>query len=243
MGDRLVVGICGYKGAGKDTLGQAIVQHLDEPVIQFNFADPLKQVCGIVFGEPERWHNPGLKEVQFPTWPHATPRYIMQKIGTEMFRKHFPGVWIKAWERRVSECGAHVVCTDYRFLDEADALRRVGAKLIRVDRLGYGPDGHESESFVERLSHDIVVYNTAGGAEDFARRAVDQLVAAGVLPPAYDDDLYPGALVTHAADGSVGEVVSIGPEGTVDVDWFNLSPSRALEFRSDLRPYVGRGPR
>lgn len=224
---RRIYGITGYKGAGKDTAGRAIMAYLnDAGVHQINFADPLKAVCAEVFGltHDQMYGDQATKEKVLDTWPGMSPRQIMQKVGTECFRDQFPGVWIKAWQRAVAGRTENVVCTDYRFADEAAALKEADAVLIRVVRPGLTVDEHRSESGIADLPSDITLVNDCRSAGEFMAKAVKQLIDAGLLPSfnakmrermlnTADDEIGPevkaGSRVRDTDDGSVGVVQAI----------------------------------
>lgn len=188
---RLVFGICGLKGSGKDTLGEAIARYAADKsewgslfaTETLSFAHLLKSTCQSVLGLTHaECYVPELKEKPLDRWPFGTPREHMQRVGTELFRNSYPGVWVRAWQRSCLESDADLILTtDYRFPDEGEALRSVGAKLIRVTRPGLTPDGHSSER-PDLLDVDVEVYNTHGSAEEFQRAAIATLKDAGVLP-------------------------------------------------------------
>jgi hypothetical protein len=97
----------------------------------------------------------------------ATPRSLMQMIGTEWGRERIAqDVWIKAWLRQVAKVpeGTPVVVDDCRFPNEAEACMRAGqATFFRVTRgtetrlAGAVEQGHESERHV--LGHHYVISN------------------------------------------------------------------------------------
>ncbi len=177
---RKIFGITGLKGSGKDTLGDAISGHLNRGH-RFNFADPLKQICKIAFGlTHDEMHDPMWKEATVDRWPYKSPRTILQHVGTELFRDHYPGIWVRNWLRLVESTVGVVICTDYRFPDEAEALRSVGAVLIRVVRPEVKSDGHASEQ-VDNLPADIEIMNVSLSAGDFGEYAVFKLIEAGHL--------------------------------------------------------------
>lgn len=205
-----VFGITGAKGAGKDTLGAAIIAHLGSAV-RINFADPLKDACSCVFGlSHDEMNDPVLKETTLSRWPHKSPRQILQLVGTELFREHFPGVWVNAWSRSVAEVSRSVVTTDYRFMDEAAALQKVGAVLIRVSRPTLSKtDTHASESLHDVLPAQITMLNTAESPEAFGAYGVGLLVERGLLPPIKSSAaLHMGDPVRHV-DGDHGVVLSL----------------------------------
>ena len=169
----MIIGITGYKGSGKDTLASFLKPRIG-PCVQINFADPIKDICEIAFCIDEHGMIDRNKKEAVKNGAYGlSPRQLMQIVGTEMFRSRWPSIWIDAWRSSVNMAqydGYNVVCTDYRFPDEADALRLHDALLIRVDRDGCGPDGHASESHILDLPHDIVIDNN-GSLDDLRMKA------------------------------------------------------------------------
>lgn len=80
----------------------------------------------------------------------ASPRRILQHLGTEWGRALWDEVWLAAVRRTVeAEKGTDFVVSDCRFRNEADYLRgRMGARVYWVEagaRLGDATDRHLSE--------------------------------------------------------------------------------------------------
>ena len=149
-----LVGLCGAKGSGKSTVAAHLCRaHGYEEV---TFAGPLKAICGIVFDLSPEQLDGSLKEALDPRLG-VSPREILQAVGTELFRvalpEALPGLhlrggdpredaprvspWIHAACVRVRELmegGKRVVISDARFPDEIEALRRLGAFVVRIDR-------------------------------------------------------------------------------------------------------------
>jgi hypothetical protein len=221
----MIFGITGLKGAGKDTAGAAIISALGSSAIQVNFADPLKEAAASIFGlTATEMQDRELKEQRLARWPYVSPRHILQRLGTEALRENFPGVWIEAWKRRIAaspEC--HIVTTDYRFGDEADALLDAGAVMLRVVRPGLTSDGHASEEQVGMLPARMNIYNDAANAEEFQAHVLSVLRLAGVLPPAPEPVVFrENDYVSHVLDDAKGRVVAVSG-GLAAVLWDGLS--------------------
>jgi len=89
-----VIGISGFKQTGKSTLAKAIVDecHTRNLICErYAFAKPLKEICHILFGGTEdNWYG-DFKTQKLEFWEDklpitATPRRILQYIGTDLFR-------------------------------------------------------------------------------------------------------------------------------------------------------------
>lgn len=173
-------GLVGRKGVGKDTAADYLVNH--HGYTRLAFADPLKDVVSTVFCIPrEIFDDPQMKEQNLAEWG-ATPRRLLQVVGTELFRDTLPvhvpsarGIWIKNMEMRVTRAGNKVVITDVRFPDEADLVRRLSGTLVEITRNTGFSDGHVSESTEWHLSETI----DNNGTIDDLHKSVEKLLTCG----------------------------------------------------------------
>lgn len=178
-----LIAFSGFAGTGKDTAAEALIEHYGYQ--KMAFAGPLKKVCQIVFGlTDEEIAHRILKENQLSRWPFLSPRQIMQKVGTELFRDNFPGVWIEAFKREALKLDK-VVVTDCRFPDEVNAVHELGGKVIRIDRpsntAGTAHTQHASEALIMGLPVDLVIVNDTSTPEEFQAQVLDILHYEGVL--------------------------------------------------------------
>ena len=145
----MIISICGFAGAGKDTLAQILIDKYD--FVKLSFAGIIKDIASIIFSwdrnmlegctvESRQW-----REQVDPYWskrlnmPQLTPRYILQYFGTDLFRNHFHSeIWIACIERKL-QIYKNVVITDCRFENEINSIKKHGGKLIHVSR-GILPD-------------------------------------------------------------------------------------------------------
>lgn len=141
-----VIAFTGKRGHGKSSAAEALVAEYG--YIHLNFADPLREVCHIVYGvDYEEMLDPILKEQPLTRWPFKAPRELLQQIGTDMFRNYIDDTWVESWRMKVQKllegsavdeyeqpivCSG-VVCSDCRFLNEAAVVRALGGKIIRID--------------------------------------------------------------------------------------------------------------
>ncbi len=174
---KVIVAFTGKKGHGKDTAAKAlddhqVIKNLVAPDYWYrvNFADPLKAACDKVFGLTWKEMNvPELKERRLDRWPHESPRFIMQQVGTDLFRNQWPDVWIKAWERNILRHNYNYV-TDLRFLNEAEVVRKYWGKIVRiVDPRKESTDTHKSETEMDKITSDFLIVND-GSIEDLYRK-------------------------------------------------------------------------
>jgi len=139
--DKLIVGIAGKMGSGKDSVASFL--HSTRGYTVVRFADALKAACCAIYG----WRLEDLENLEFkmtvdPFWG-TTPRVILQKFGTEACRNVLDKqIWVKCLERRIRDSKAkRFVIPDVRFINEAQAVKDWGGSLIRVERPGYIPPG------------------------------------------------------------------------------------------------------
>lgn len=146
-----IIGVCGRKGSGKDTIGDIICQ-LDPTFKKIAFADTVKDIVAVLFGwdrqmlqgstvESREW-----REQLDPFWTKElgrdfSPRIAMQLMGTDLMRDHLDkNIWIICLKRRIMNLpGYNFVITDARFPNEIQAIKNIGGKIVRVER-GERPD-------------------------------------------------------------------------------------------------------
>lgn len=166
---RVLIGLCGYAGVGKDTAAQVLLEELRFQRIAF--ADPIKRA--LLALDPL---VPGAKEGEFlrlsefateRDWSeikeYPEVRRLMQILGTEVGRNLFdPEIWVRLAERKLESTLSvgDVVVTDVRFPNEARLIRGYGGLLVRIERPGYGPvNEHVSDRASERWAYERKVEN------------------------------------------------------------------------------------
>lgn len=169
----LVVGVLGFKGSGKDTVGDFLVNRYNFE--RDSFANPLKDAVAATFGwrrdmlEGDTRESRTWRETPDEWWEsklnwkeHAgsriserfTPRIALQWFGTEVFRTSFhDSVWIYSLENRLRH-QERVVITDCRFPNEVKVVRDMGGIVCRVKR---GP---------EPVWYDTAIRALNGSADD-----------------------------------------------------------------------------
>ena len=173
---RIIIGLTGYKGSGKNAAADTL-----EGYRHISFAHPLRELCKVVFGlTDEEMADRELKEKPLSRWPYQSPRQILQTIGTDMFRKHYPGVWIEHFRRHAESFEGNLVATDVRFPDEGDTIREMGGFIIRIVRHGQilGENAHESEKAIDTLQVDGTVINdrTLEDLGHYLQQTIDDLL-------------------------------------------------------------------
>jgi len=137
-----LIGLCGPKGVGKTTFATSLI---NEGGTIFSLADPLKQMLGTLISKRYLYED---KEIPIPGYPeHITGRYLLQRVGTECFRKMWPDIWVNYLMVRVERAGGLCIVDDVRFPNEAEYIRSRGGQIWRLSRSGVvADDNHISEA-------------------------------------------------------------------------------------------------
>lgn len=166
----VVIGICGNKYHGKDTIADYLVR--DFHFTKVSLGDPLKKALQDVFGftNEQLWGDK--KEIIDPTWG-TTPRDLLQFIGTDLMRiqlgQRYPqigqSVWVMSLEKHINDMIANgvqrIVVPDLRFPNEETVIRKFGGFVIRVVRDGIeSHDTHVSENSLADIHVDETITNT-----------------------------------------------------------------------------------
>lgn len=174
----ITVGTVGEMHHGKSTVSKYLVDKYN--YFDYAFAGPLKKGCQILFQLTYEQLYGNEKEVTDPRWG-VTPRYLLQKIGTELFRQRlllvlphlkipFNNIWIANyiyWRTGVGRNVSHCV-SDIRFQDEAECVKKynqncVIVKVIRPQLLHrqHGENQHVSETELNKIQPDEILINDA----------------------------------------------------------------------------------
>lgn len=174
-----LIGVMGRKRAGKDSVAQALMAN--GGYHRFAFADPLKEMAynvdpyvfvgadpSIVDGE-RLWirlsdliEKVGWEEAK----DNADVRRFLQRLGKEGVRDVLgEDTWVDKtlndYVIPALNVGTSIVVPDVRFLNEVQAIRRLGGDIWRVDRPDLPPDKdmHASEQAWRRVKPDVVITN------------------------------------------------------------------------------------
>jgi hypothetical protein len=177
----MIIGVCGFIGAGKDTIADYLVNlhHFRRE----SFANTLKDAVAQVFGWDRTMLEGRTKQAREwreqvdPWWaqrlgiPHLTPRYILQQWGTEVCRKNFhDDIWIASLENKLRNSRDDVVISDCRFPNEIRAIKQAGGIVVRVVRgpepewydaavsLNRGPNGNSTWALSGRRLEQLGVH-------------------------------------------------------------------------------------
>ncbi len=169
----MIIGICGKKRSGKDTVADILVKEYG--FSKYAFADPIKEICKTAFFWDDERMNGLDKEVYDPQWG-LSPREAMQRIGTELFQvelgEYLPNfkeingrsLWVrrfKYWYENIND-NQNVVVSDVRFLHEHQILKSLDFVFLKIERPSTISDSHASESAIDSLSYDHLIKNNQG---------------------------------------------------------------------------------
>jgi hypothetical protein len=148
VSNKIIVGVCGFQGSGKDTVADYLVNV--HGFRRISFAGTLKDAVSAIFGwdrellEGRTTESRDWREKVDKWWanklymPHLTPRWVLQYWGTEVARKAFhDNIWIHSVEYKLATISDNVVISDVRFPNEIKSIKDAGGMVIRTHR---GPD-------------------------------------------------------------------------------------------------------
>ena len=166
----MIIGLCGLKGSGKDTLGKILVEKYNFQ--KFSFADTLKDITSIIFNwdrkslEGDTNKSREFRETKDDWWSQQldkdiTPRKMLQFIGTDLFRNYFhQDIWVKIIERKlIDNKNKNIVITDCRFMNEVEIIKKLRGSIIKINRNITNNDNHSSENQLTNLKPDYVIDN------------------------------------------------------------------------------------
>jgi hypothetical protein len=89
-----------------------------------------------------------------------TAREVLQYFGTGICRKMYPNVWVDATIRQIQKDNwDFALIADCRFRNEAEAIQKVGGKVIGFTRRPFPEDNHSSEVDLIGYPFDALIDN------------------------------------------------------------------------------------
>ena len=141
----MIIGLVGFKGSGKDTVGDHLVR--THAFKRTSFAEPLKQsLAHLMDWKLSDLHGGTQKSRSWRETPDAwwseqlgkeiTPRHMMQQFGTQIIRRHVhTDFWVMRTRKLIqSDLTRSWVITDVRFPNEIRMIRDMGGQIVRVHR-------------------------------------------------------------------------------------------------------------
>ena len=189
----MLIALVGKAGAGKTTVADYLVANYGYKKINFKdalvaemrqkFPDVLREMGHFYHVTSKTWaakfpeldtKTETLIDYLFQDKPPIM-RALMQNYGTEVVRAQDPQHWINAWQNKINE-GDKIVVDDCRFLNEADAVKLNGGKIIRVEMIGYVERlKHSSETEQNQIEVDYVAKSKQGG-HSFLYEQIDKII-------------------------------------------------------------------
>lgn len=161
-----LIGICGKKHHGKDTVGDFLAKEYGYTKI--SFADKLKEVCKVLFNFTDEQLYGSKKEDIDEYWK-VSPRTTMQFIGTDLFREQLckimphigNNIWIEIVKKYILENKyKKIVVCDVRFENEAEMIRELDGTIIKITRPSIvTKDDHLSETEIDKIKFDEEIIN------------------------------------------------------------------------------------
>jgi len=149
----MIIGVCGFIGAGKDTVADYLTNF--HGFRRESFANSLKDAVAQVFGWDRTMLEGRTKQAREwreqvdPWWserlnmPNLTPRWVLQYWGTEVCRRAFhDDIWIASLENKLRTSKDDIVISDCRFPNEIKSIKDAGGIVVRVVR-GPEPEWYE----------------------------------------------------------------------------------------------------
>lgn len=156
---------CGLAGSGKDTAGSAVIES-SLRYRRISFADPIRDMIGVLGIDVKKIYDEGTKNSPIADMGGKSLRHMMQSLGTEWGRDLIhPDIWLNVSKRRIKKAnhdGFGVILTDCRFDNEAEELKNLGFKIIRIEMMSFGKKdehAHKSENGISDSLIDKTVYN------------------------------------------------------------------------------------
>ncbi len=147
----MIIGLSGIQGAGKDTVGEILINEYG--FAKLSFASALKDTISVLFGWPRDLLEGATEESRIwretvnEYWaektniPDFTPRKALQYIGTDLLRNHLcKDIWACIVESKIIQMtklnpNINIVITDCRFTNEFAILKKFdSAQIVKVER-------------------------------------------------------------------------------------------------------------
>lgn len=153
------LGLVGKKQSGKDTAFNALqFEYGSKQVVRLAFADELKKEVCTMFNRDLGWLNDNKN--------HPMIRQLLQTWGVWRRNTEGENYWLNKVSQAISELPPSVklvVFTDCRFLNEAQFIRDLKGKLVRIVRPSLEVDGvidtHCSEIEQDKILVDMHIMN------------------------------------------------------------------------------------
>ncbi len=190
----MIIGLSGIQGAGKDTVGEILINEYG--FVKLSFGSALKDVIAILFGwdrdmlEGATEESRVWRETVNGCWaektgiPDFTPRKALQYIGTDLLRNQLcKDIWAYVVESKITGLinlnpKVNIVVTDCRFTNEFAILKKFDlARIVKIERDNLNSSNiptHSSESEWTDYPFDVILPNN--GSIEELRENIKNLI-------------------------------------------------------------------
>ena len=173
----MLLGISGKIGSGKDECGQYLEKNHGFKIVKF--ATLIKEISATMTGTDygDQVSQAG-KEKFLPEWG-MTIREFQQKLGPDAVRNGLhQDPWVISLLSQYNKDTDRWVVTDVRFNNEADKIKELKGKVIRVNRDAnpFPHSDHPSETELDDYKFDHVIENA--GSLNYLYGAVEMMLRA-----------------------------------------------------------------
>ena len=161
----MIIGLSGYARSGKDTAADHLVS--SHNFSRYSFAAPMKEAMYILnpivtsdsIGSFRYKNLVDIYGLDTAKDSYPEIRRLLQVFGTEVGRSMFgENFWVNLALNSITENNS--VITDVRFKNEADAIKKAGGQMWRINRFGIGPvTDHSSEIDLDDYNFDHIIDN------------------------------------------------------------------------------------
>ncbi len=160
-----VLGLSGWARSGKDSVAEFLEERCG--YTKMSFAQPIRDALMKLDPMIDVFDaRVSLKSaVESMGWEYLKSaskeiRPLLQRLGTEVAREMFSqDFWVDHAMKQIPD-GAKVVFADVRYPNEAEAVRKLGGQVWRIEREGFGPaNDHTSEHALNKYDFDQRIYN------------------------------------------------------------------------------------
>lgn len=156
----MIIALTGKAGSGKSTIADYLVSN--HKFHKYSFAKKVKLTAQIIYDlSPEQLY--GIKKEVVDDRYGVTPRFILQRLGTEVARVIHPNTWICSLNNDIFPLinnNVDIVIDDLRFENEAKYIKSLQGYILKVDRNIDSQDTHESEIGIDDKYISGVIINT-----------------------------------------------------------------------------------
>lgn len=166
-----IIALCGAKGSGKDHFYKTLAtKYIHEDIRKVAFADPIREQVQHIFGLANEREYDQFKRTTI-TWQDSRigGRHVVREIGMLM-RAYSINQFTQAAKMKMFMSPTSTWCiTDLRFENEIQEIESLGGVIVKIKRVGFEYDGHQSETeipdhkcniIIENVTNDIAQYES-----------------------------------------------------------------------------------